>query len=115
MLEHRVQSQVIKFTTHTISITSSINCDLSAINTGYHETKVGIECKNLYGNNLPRISLIRGKLFPDRYLLPENLYGTNLQRIKLIRGKLLLDRYLLPLDCLLISVAFVVFCRVGCL
>ena len=38
------------------------------------------------GNNLPRIKLIRGKLFPDRYLLS---------------------------DCLLISVAFVVLCRVG--
>ena len=30
----------------------------------------GIECKNLSGNNLPRIKLIRAKLFPDRYLLP---------------------------------------------
>ena len=24
-------------------------------------------CKYLFGNNLPRIKLIRGKLFPDRY------------------------------------------------
>ena len=41
------------------------------------------------GNNLPRISLIRGKLFPYRYLHP------------------------FPL--LLISTAFVVVSRVGCL
>ena len=42
------------------------------------------DCKYLYGNNLPWISLIRGKLFLNRY-------------------------------CLLISVAFVVLCRAGCL
>ena len=43
----------------------------------------------LSGNTLPRITLIRGKLFPDRYLLPS--------------------------DHLFISVTFVVLCRVGCL
>ena len=31
--------------------------------------QAGIGCKYLSGNNLPRFSLIRGKLFPDRYLL----------------------------------------------
>ena len=30
----------------------------------------GIGCKYLSGNNLPRISLIRGKLFPD-WIYPE--------------------------------------------
>ena len=34
--------------------------------------------------------------------------GNNLPRIKLIRGKLYLDRYFIPFDCLLISVAFVI-------
>ena len=29
-----------------------------------------IESKNLSGNNFPLISLVRGKLFPDRYLHP---------------------------------------------
>ena len=42
------------------------------------------------------------------------LSGNKLPRIKLIRGKLLPDMYLLPMDCLLISVAFVVLCCVGC-
>ena len=51
------------------------------------EIKAGIWCKYLSGNNLPRMKLIRGKLFPDRYLFP----------------------------IILIPVAFVVFCRVGCL
>ena len=31
--------------------------------------EAGIECKYLSGNNLPRIKLIRGNLFPDMYLL----------------------------------------------
>ena len=31
-------------------------------------------CKYLSGNHLPRIKLIRGKLFPDRYLLPMSAY-----------------------------------------
>ena len=30
--------------------------------------------KYLPGNNLPRIKIIRGKLFPDRYLLPMTAY-----------------------------------------
>ena len=36
----------------------------------------GIRCKHLSGNNLPRIKLIRGKLFSDRYmyLLPMIAY-----------------------------------------
>ena len=33
-----------------------------------------IGCKYLSGNKLPRIKLIRGKLFPDRYLLPMTAY-----------------------------------------
>ena len=70
--------------------------------TGYPETtnvtdnnkrswnqQAAIACKYLSGNTLPRITLIRGKLFPDRYLLPSAR--------------------------LLISVTFVVLCRVGCL
>ena len=65
--------------------------------TGYPETtnatdnnkrswnqQAGKRCKYLSGNNLPRIKLIRGKLFT-------------------------------PYDCLLVSVALVVLCRVGCL
>ena len=43
------------------------------------------------------------------------LSGKNLPRIKLIRGKLCPDRYFTPYDFLLISVAFVVLCRIGCL
>ena len=70
--------------------------------TGYPETtnvtdnnkrswnqQAAIACKYLSGNTLPRITLIRGKLSPDRYLLPSAR--------------------------LLISVTFVVLCRVGCL
>ena len=70
--------------------------------TGYPETtnvtdnnkrswnqQAAIACKYLSGNTLPRITLIRGKLFPDRFLLPSAR--------------------------LLISVTFVVLCRVGCL
>ena len=34
----------------------------------------GTGCKYLSGNNLPRIELIRGKLFPGRYLLPMTPY-----------------------------------------
>ena len=69
--------------------------------TGYPETtdatdnnkrswnqQAGIGCKFLSWNNLPRIKLIRGKIIPDRYFT--------------------------PYDCVLISVAFVVLCRVGC-
>ena len=37
-------------------------------------TGVYIGCKYLSGNNLPRIKLIRVKLFPDRYLLPMTAY-----------------------------------------
>ena len=36
--------------------------------------QVGIWCKYLSGNNLPRIKLIRGKLFSDTYLLPKTAY-----------------------------------------
>ena len=36
--------------------------------------QAGIGCKYLSGNNLPRILLIRGRLFPDRYLLPMIAY-----------------------------------------
>ena len=36
--------------------------------------QAGIGCKYLSGNNLPRIKLIRGKLSPDRYLLPMTAY-----------------------------------------
>ena len=36
--------------------------------------QAGIECKYLSRNNLPGIKLIRGKLFPDRYLLPVSAY-----------------------------------------
>ena len=36
--------------------------------------QVGMGCKYLSGNNLPRIKLIHGKLFPDRYLLPMTAY-----------------------------------------
>ena len=70
--------------------------------TGYPETtnmtdnnkrswnqQAAIACKYLSGNTFPRITLIHGKLFPDRYLLPSAR--------------------------LLISVTFVVLCRVGCL
>ena len=65
------------------------------------------------GNNLPRLSLILGKLFPDRYLNPIPLFqvfklysiiigskylsGNNLPLISLIRGKLFPDRYLNPI------------------
>ena len=31
-------------------------------------------CKYLSGNNMPRIKLIRGKMFPDNYLLPMAAY-----------------------------------------
>ena len=57
------------------------------IHSGYSETtkatdnnkrswnqKAGIGCKYLSGNNLPRIKMIRDKLFPDRYLLPMTAY-----------------------------------------
>ena len=49
----------------------------------------------LSGNNLPRIKLIRGKLFPDSFFFLRQVFT--------------------PYDCLLILVAFVVLCRVGCL
>ena len=74
----------------------SLYCSLD--HTGYLETtntldnlkhkfnqQAGIGCKYLSGNNLPRINLIRGKLFLDRYLL------------SLICDKLFPDRYLLGL------------------
>ena len=94
--------------------------------------------KYLSGNNLLRISLIRSKLFPDRYLYhilacwfqrerekqrllnqravtgSKYLSGNNLLRISLIRSKLFPDRYLYHiLACwfqlrLLLSVALVV-------
>ena len=57
------------------------------VHTGYPETtnvtdnnkrsrnqQVEKGCKFLSGNNLPRIKLIRGKLSPDRYLLPMIAY-----------------------------------------
>ena len=50
----------------------------------------GIECKYLSWNNLPRISLIRGKLFPDRYLLPMTAIWFQ-QRLLFSRGSSLLD------------------------
>ena len=75
------------------------------------------------GDNLPRIKLIRGKLFPLKYLPLISvafvvlcrvgcLWVTSVgkRQIKLIRGKLFPDRYLL-----MVSVAFVVLCCVGCL
>ena len=37
---------------------------------GTEINKQSWEVKYLSGNNLPRINLIRGKLFPDRYLHP---------------------------------------------
>ena len=37
-----------------------------------------MRCTDLSGNNLPRIKLIRGKLFPDRYSLPMTAYQCRL-------------------------------------
>ena len=48
-------------------------------------------------------------------MINKYLSGNNLPQIKRIRGKLFPDRYLPPFDCFLISVAFVVLCRAGCL
>ena len=48
------------------------------------------------------IKIIRGKLFPDKYLHP------------IPRGKLFLDMYLLPIPPV-DSTAFVIVSRVGCL
>ena len=36
--------------------------------TDYNDQQVEIWCKYLSGNTLPRFKVIRGKLFPDRYL-----------------------------------------------
>ena len=36
--------------------------------------QAGIRCKYVSGNNLSRIKLIRGKLFPDTYLLHFTTY-----------------------------------------
>ena len=36
--------------------------------------QAGIRCKYLSGNNLPRIKMIRGKLFPDSYFTPCDYY-----------------------------------------
>ena len=40
--------------------------------------------------------------------------GKNLPRINLIRGKLFTDKYLLPMTVILTAVAFVVLCGVAC-
>ena len=72
-------------------------------------------CKYVSGNNLPRIKLIRGKLFPDWYLqkpIRGKLFPDRYLQ-KLIHGKLFTDRYLLPAAAfisvaLLFSVALVV-------
>ena len=44
------------------------------------------------GNNLPR-----GNLFQDGFLRLNYLFRNNLPRISLIRGNLFLDRYLHPI------------------
>ena len=45
-----------------------ISCSQTGIYTLIPPVDCDFVCKDLSGNNLPRTSLIRGKLFPDRYL-----------------------------------------------
>ena len=90
--------------------------------TGYPETtnatdnnktqlKSGV---NTSGNNLQRIKLIHGKLFPDKNLLPIPVWE-HLATDQTDPWQVVPRQVSTPYDCLLISVAFAFLCCVGCL
>ena len=70
-LVHGIQNDLKREKKRSLYITPHTPRQLTRLTT---INAVEIGCKYLSGNNLPRIKVIRGKLFPGRYVLSMTAY-----------------------------------------